>query len=85
MCSRAEVYLTGTPRTPNVGIPNKSLMGMPWRYAIACIDQLGLILRAEIIWAKPNGLPESVTDRVRRSHEQWFHFVKHAPLFCGGR
>ena len=68
--------LKGTPRTPNVGIPNKSLMGMPWRYAIACIDQLGLILRAEIIWAKPNGLPESVTDRVRRSHETWFHFVK---------
>ncbi len=37
---------------------------------------LGLILRAEVIWSKPNGLPESVTDRVRRSHEQWFHLVK---------
>jgi DNA modification methylase len=56
--------------------PEKSLMGLPWRYAIGCIDQLGLILRAEIIWNKPNGLPESVTDRVRRSHEQWFHLVK---------
>jgi DNA modification methylase len=55
--------------------PNKSLMGIPWRYAIRCIDDLGLILRAEMIWAKPNGLPESVTDRVRRSHEQWFHFT----------
>jgi DNA modification methylase len=54
---------------------DKSLMGIPWRYAIACIDQLGLILRAEVIWSKPNGLPESVTDRVRRSHEQWFHFT----------
>ena len=54
---------------------DKSLMGMPWRYALACIDQLGLILRAEIIWSKPNGLPESVQDRVRRSHEQWFHFT----------
>jgi DNA modification methylase len=54
----------------------KSLMGLPWRYANAVVDQLGLILRAEIIWNKPNGLPESVTDRVRRSHEQWFHFVK---------
>jgi hypothetical protein len=53
----------------------KSLMGLPWRYALACIDQLGLILRAEIIWSKPNGLPESVQDRVRRSHEQWFHFT----------
>lgn len=57
------------------GIPSKSLMGMPWRYAIRCIDELGLILRAEVIWEKPNPLPESVTDRVRRSHEQWFHFT----------
>ena len=51
-------------------------MGMPWRYALGCIDDLGLILRAEIVWAKPNGLPESVTDRVRRSHEQVFHFTR---------
>ena len=58
------------------GIRAKSLMGLPWRYAIGCIDQLGLILRAEVIWSKPNGLPESVTDRVRRSHEQWFHLTK---------
>src|SRR5262249_35180707 len=55
---------------------HKSLLGLPWRYALACTDQLGLILRAEIIWAKPNGLPESVTDRVRRAHEQVFHLVK---------
>ena len=54
----------------------KSLIGIPWRYALRCIDDLGLILRAEVIWSKPNGLPESVTDRVRRSHEQWFHFTK---------
>lgn len=57
------------------GIKQKSLIGIPWRYAIRCIDELGLILRAEVIWSKPNGLPESVTDRVRRSHEQWFHFT----------
>jgi len=65
------------------GIPAKSLMGLPWRYAIGCIDQLGLILRAEVIWSKPNGLPESVTDRVRRSHEQWFHLVKNGRYFAG--
>jgi len=57
------------------GIRPKSLIGIPWRYALRCIDDLGLILRAEVIWSKPNGLPESVTDRVRRSHEQWFHFT----------
>ncbi len=63
-------------RASAAGVPRKSLIGLPWRYALACIDELGLILRAEVIWSKPNGLPESVTDRVRRSHEQWFHFTR---------
>ena len=63
------------------GIPPKSLIGIPWRYALRCIDDLGLILRAEVIWSKPNGLPESVTDRVRRSHEQWFHMVTQPRYF----
>jgi len=58
------------------GMRSKSLMGIPWRYALRCIDDLGLILRAEIIWAKTNGMPESVMDRVTRKHEQWFHFTK---------
>jgi len=63
-------------------VRSKSLMGLPWRYAIGCIDGnadpdgRGWVLRSEIIWSKPNGLPESVTDRVRRSHEQWFHLTK---------
>jgi len=61
-------------RVPD-GFRVKSLMGLPWRYALRCVDELGLILRAEVIWSKPNGLPESVIDRVRRSHEQWFHFT----------
>jgi DNA modification methylase len=63
------------------GVPAKSLIGLPWRYALRCIDDLGLILRAEVIWSKPNGLPESVTDRVRRSHETWFMFTKSARYF----
>ena len=62
-------------------LPSKSLAGIPWRYAIRCIDDLGLILRAEVIWSKPNGLPESVTDRVRRSHEQWFHMTLNPRYF----
>jgi DNA modification methylase len=62
-------------------MPRKSLMGIPWRYALRCIDDLGLILRAEVVWSKPNGLPESVTDRVRRSHETWFHFTKSPRYF----
>jgi DNA modification methylase len=64
----------GGPERFTMGRP-KSLIGIPWRYALRCIDDLGLILRAEVIWSKPNGLPESVTDRVRRSHEVWFHFT----------
>jgi hypothetical protein len=63
-------------------IPAKSLMLLPQRYAIRAVDELGLILRAEIVWAKPNGLPESVTDRVRRSHEQVFHLTKSARYFA---
>jgi DNA modification methylase len=106
------------------GAAPKSLLGLPWRYALGCVDQtlphvreqfldellsdvldgitaheraremlaefdaspksrgLGLILRAEIVWAKPNGLPESVTDRVRRAHEQVFHFTKQPRYFA---
>lgn len=63
------------------GMRPKTLLGLPWRYALACIDDLGLILRAEVIWSKPNGLPESVTDRVRRSHETWFHLTKEPRYF----
>ncbi len=64
------------------GLPPKSLIGLPWRYAIRCVDDLGLILRSEIVWEKPNGMPESVTDRVRRSHETWFHFTREPRYFA---
>lgn len=57
-------------------IREKSLVGLPWRYAVRCVDELGLVLRAEIIWSKANHLPESVQDRVVRSHEQLFHFTQ---------
>lgn len=72
-----QAYVDGD--RPGVCAPTgyeKSLIGLPWRYAFRCTDELGLKLRAEVIWAKKNGLPESVQDRVRRSHEQFFHFSK---------
>jgi hypothetical protein len=59
----------------------KSLRDIPHAYAEACVGRLGLIKRAEVCWSKPNGLPESVTDRVRRSHEFWFHFVTQPRYF----
>lgn len=62
-------------------IPTKSLMGLPWRYANRVVDDLSLILREEIIWQKPNGLPESVRDRCRRSHEQVFHFTRQGEYY----
>lgn len=52
----------------------KSLIGVAWRFAITQIDD-GWILRDELIWSKPNAMPESVTDRLRRIHEHIFHFV----------
>ena len=70
----------------NASVRAKSLLGLPWRYALGCIDGRAgdpLILRAEIIWHKLNGLPESSTDRVRRNHEQWFHFTKEPQYFSG--
>lgn len=63
------------------GIRAKSLMGLPWRFAIRQIDA-GWILRQEIIWSKPNGMPESVRDRCRRAHEQVFHFTKQGDYYA---
>jgi site-specific DNA-methyltransferase (cytosine-N4-specific) len=56
--------------------PDKSLMFIPHRFAIRCVDELGLICRNDIIWAKRNGMPESVTDRFSKKHEFFFFFVK---------
>jgi DNA modification methylase len=67
---------TTAARSIPLGARVKSLLGLPWRYALGCIDDLGLTLRAEIIWSKANGMPESVSDRARRSHEQFFHFTR---------
>lgn len=80
--SQAITYADAPARRDlDYGVAAKSLLGLPWRYALACIDELRLILRAEVIWKKPNALPESVTDRVRRGHEQWFHLVKQPRYF----
>ena len=59
----------------NKGNYEKCLMLIPHRFAIGCIDR-GWILRNDIIWAKRNGMPESVTDRFSKKHEFFFFFVK---------
>ncbi|EWC39612.1 DNA-methyltransferase [Stutzerimonas stutzeri] len=53
----------------------KQLLGIPWRLAFALQDD-GWILRQEIIWAKPNPMPESVLDRCTKSHEHIFLLSK---------
>lgn len=62
-------------RVQDYGIPQKGLLGIPWRVALALQDD-GWILRNDIIWAKPNGMPESVTDRLSTKHEHLFLLAK---------
>lgn len=57
------------------GLKPKDLVGIPWRVAFA-LQGDGWVLRSEIIWAKPNPMPESVTDRPTKSHEQLFLLSK---------
>lgn len=53
----------------------KCLLLIPHRFAIGCIDR-GWLIRNDIIWAKRNGMPESVTDRFTKKHEFIFLMVK---------
>jgi DNA modification methylase len=62
--------------TPD-GLKQKDLCGIPWRVAFA-LQADGWYLRSDIIWAKPNPMPESVTDRPTRSHEYVFLLTKSA-------
>lgn len=63
----------GTPQTS--GLKSKDLVGIPWRVAFA-LQADGWYLRSDIIWNKPNPMPESVTDRPTKSHEYIFLLTK---------
>ena len=65
---------------PRAGGPAKQLMGIPWRLAFA-LQADEWWLRSEIIWHKPNPMPESVTDRPTKAHEQVFLLSKSARYF----
>lgn len=63
-------------RTPSGGyLHDKQLLMVPARFAIAMQDA-GWILRNDVIWAKPAVMPRPESDRLRLSHEHWFHFVQ---------
>jgi DNA modification methylase len=62
------------------GYPPKNLVGIPWRVAFALQDD-GWILRQDIIWSKPNPMPESVKDRCTKAHEYIFLFAKNKKYY----
>lgn len=66
---------TASPSRHVKGLPAKNLIGIPWRVAFALQDD-GWLLRNDIIWSKPNAMPESVTDRLSSRHEHLFMFAK---------
>jgi DNA modification methylase len=80
--SGKQAHLNGTAVRPgNVpGLKPKDLIGVPWRVAFA-LQADGWYLRSDIIWAKPNPMPESVTDRPTKSHEHVFLLSKSARYF----
>jgi len=62
------------------GLKHKDLVGIPWRVAFA-LQADGWYLRSDIIWHKPNPMPESVTDRPTKSHEYVFLLAKSARYY----
>jgi DNA modification methylase len=68
----------GSGYVPRIeGMKNKDLLGIPWRVAFA-LQADGWYLRQDIIWSKPNPMPESVTDRCTKAHEYLFLLSKSA-------
>lgn len=63
-----------------IGIKPKNLLGIPWRVAFS-LQSSGWFLRQDIIWHKPNVMPESVTDRCTKSHEYLFLLTKSSDYY----
>jgi len=73
--NRASAAGLDTCRPSANGLKQKDLVGIPWRVAFA-LQADGWYLRSDIIWAKPNPMPESVKDRPTKSHEYLFLLSK---------
>lgn len=72
-----------TSQRLNHGLKAKDLVGIPWRVAFA-LQTDGWYLRSDIIWHKPNPMPESVTDRPTKSHEYIFLLSKQERYYYDG-
>lgn len=68
------------PNQKIMGLKNKDLVGMSWRVAFG-LQGSGWYLRSDVIWSKPNPMPESVVDRPHRSHEYIFLLSKSPKYF----
>jgi DNA modification methylase len=73
-------HLMGYFRPVSAGLKPKDLVGIPWRVAFA-LQADGWYLRSDIIWNKPNPMPESVTDRPTKAHEYIFLLTKRASYY----
>ena len=71
---------SSTYKRTALGLKHKDLIGIPWRVAFA-LQADGWYLRQDIIWHKPNPMPESVTDRCTKAHEYLFLLSKSARYF----
>ena len=78
--NRASAAGLDVNRPNDPGLKPKDIIGIPWRLAFA-LQADGWFLRSEVIWDKPNAMPESVTDRPSKSHEQVFLLTKSARYF----
>jgi DNA modification methylase len=72
--------MRGDRRPQDIGLKPKDLCGIPWRLAFALQDD-GWWLRQDLIWSKPNPMPESVTDRCTKAHEYIFLLTKSARYY----
>jgi DNA modification methylase len=72
---RAERMFTNSYKKLTVDLKSKDLVGIPWMVAFA-LRADGWYLRSDIIWSKPNPMPESVTDRPTKAHEYIFLLSK---------
>ena len=79
-CSKQCAGVDNTPRDKKNILKAKNLVGIPWKVAFA-LQADGWYLRQDIIWHKPNPMPESVQDRCTKSHEYIFLLTKSSKYF----
>ncbi len=83
----ADAYAAGSAARRTVArgrppVPVKSLLGLPWRFLLA-LQEDGWLIRNEVVWAKPNAIPETCRDRLARRHQPLYMLSKTARYHFG--